>query len=271
MLRLNNDEERSLRQAVEQVRSGKAKRRMLSNSAEDAWAHTDTKFADPSHDIQLKFDYSTGNIPADDESKLRFIMQMVQNQGTDELASAKIDFTRDSETWIAFFARYPLLFDFRSRRSKTFTESDFSLSVNAKLFDQLLDAKAPDDVKAAFKQALQDSSGAVLSTTKKDTNLQYLALMRGYDVASTLTIYRAQLNMKVATVKTLCGGTQKANLDISYDEVVFEINNALAIAMYPALSKLAADKATAFMQDFFTKFAEKEFKDFDAWLHGLGK
>jgi DNA polymerase II small subunit/DNA polymerase delta subunit B len=41
--------------------------------------------------------------------------------------------------------------------------------------------------------------------------------------------------------------------------------------MYPALSKLAADKATAFMQDFFVKFAEKEFKDFAAWLHGLGK
>jgi hypothetical protein len=271
MLKLSSDEERGIRQAFEAVRGAKAKRRMLADSAEDAWAHTDTKFADPSNDIQLKFDYNTGNVSADDEAKLRFVMQIIQNQGTDQLANAGKDFTRDSETWIAFFARYPLLFDFRSRRSKTFQESDFSLSVNAKLFDQLLDAKAPDDIKTAFKQALQDSSGAVLSTTRKTTNIQYLAFMRGYADASTLTIYRAQLNMQVSAVKTLCGGTQKANLDISYDEVVFEINNALALALYPKLSEAAADKATAFIQDFFIRFAEKEFQDFNRWLNGLGK
>ena len=270
MLNLDAEKQQKFQKIVDEVRQKQQNPLMTTDSA-GASSHSETQFDGPNFDITLQFDYNAGNISAEDEAKLRFIMQFVQNQGTNALADAKKDFTHDSEAWIEFFARYPLLFNFRSRRSKKFEEKEFSLTVNTKMMDTFIDAKAPADIKEAFKQALQDSGGEVLSTTKKNNDLQYLALIRSYDKAATLTIYRAMLKMEVSTVKTLCGGTQKAELKMEYDEIVFEINNMLALAIYPDLSKQATEVAIKFMKDFFLKFAEDEFKKFYEWLKNLGK
>lgn len=239
----------------------------------ESWKKSENNFGSNVRDVQLEFDYNNNpeEVPHDEEEQLRFIMQVVQQQGTNKLAQAGEAFTKNSDIWIEFFAKYPLLFNFQQRESKTLTENDFSLSVNTKLVETCIDAKAPADIKAAFIQALQDSSGEVLSTTKKEQNLEYLALIRTYDKASTLTIYKAELQMKVKEVKSLCGGIKTVDLKIIYDRIVFEINNQLALAIYPELSKDAADLATKYLSEFFQQFAKQEFQDFENWLDSLGK
>jgi len=232
---------------------------------------SDTTFADKNNDGQIQFDYNDGAVSEEDEAKLRFVMQVVQNQGTQQLSKAGQDFTRDTEVWIQFFAKYPLLFNFRSRQSKTFSESDFSLTANTDLVKSLVDDSAPDAVKKSLLAALQSNGGDVIKTTKKEANVQFLCLIRRYSKASTLTIYKAELHNKVVDIKTMCGSAEKVDLDIAYDEIVFELNNALAIAMYEPMMKVAKDKMVDFVSEFFQKMAAGAIDDFNDWINGLGK
>lgn len=262
-----------LHEAFELAQKEALKRQEMVKAPSDSWQKSETKFDSNIHDVQLQYDYNKNPdlITKEQENQLRFIMQIVQQQGTNKLIDSGKDLTKNSDIWIEFFARYPLLFNFQERKSKTFTENNFSLSADAKLLEACLDASAPLDIKNAFIQALKDSGGEVISTTTKKQNLEYLALIRSYDKASTLTIYKAQLNMQVSEVKTICGGAKNVTLNISYDRIVFEINNQLAIAIYPELSKEAADIAVKYLTTFFKDFATKEFQKFENWLNTLGK
>lgn len=263
----------ALAAAFEHARTKHAKLLTSATADEQRWSTPLTNFETKQRDVQLSFDYNPDKtiVSDEDEGKLRFVMQVVQQQATNKLASAGVDFTNDSETWIQFFARYPLLFNFRGRSKKHIDEKEFSLGVNTKLVSAAIDAKAPEDIKSAFIQALQDAGGEVLKTTTKTTHLQYLTLVRSYSKASTLTIYRAQLDMETKIVKTLCGGTARAHLVVDYDQVDFEINNTLALGLYDALVKVAVDEAVAFMTSFFKLYAKQEFDRFDAWLKSLGQ
>jgi hypothetical protein len=275
MINLSAEAEKSLQEAFESAKSQSENFPfvILAVDTDGAWEKSETEFNSNEHDVSLQFDYNKNpaEVPPAQEAQLRFVMQIVQQQGTNGLANAGQDFTKDSDVWIEFFAKYPLLFNFQSRKSKILDSNDFTLSVNSDLVTTCIDVNAPADIKSAFIQALQSSSGEVLSTTQKKEKLEYLALIRSYDKASTLTIYKAELRMEVTQVKTLCGGVEKVNLHIAYDEVVFEINNQLALAIYPELSKEAADIAVQYLSEFFKKFAEQEFRDFETWLDSLGR
>ncbi|GAB1537175.1 hypothetical protein ADMFC3_28060 [Geovibrio sp. ADMFC3] len=272
-MKLTAEQEKTLSAAFSEARAKQPQVKAREKTGVESWEKSDTDFATATHDAQLQFDYNKNpnEVSASDESKLRFIMQVVQQQGTNQLVTAGQDFTHDSEVWIQFFARYPLLFNFQLRESKKFSENDFTLSVNADLISTCIDAKAPEDIKNAFIQALKNSGGDALNSSTKENNLQFLTLIRSYDKASTLTIYRAQLDMKTVDVRTICGGVKKVDLKISYDRVVFEINNTLALAIYPTLVGQATDIAAQFMSTFFKQFAEKEFNRFKKWLDDLGK
>lgn len=117
--------------------------------------------------------------------------------GYEHICKKGNDFTRDPELWIAFFARYPLLFNFRERESKIFDKKDFSLDANAELINDCLGANTPKNIADAFIKALQKASGKVIATSSENEHLQYLTLIRSYDKASTLTIYRAELKLEV--------------------------------------------------------------------------
>jgi hypothetical protein len=240
----------------------------------DSWSNAGN-FDSKENDVMMSFDYNKNptEVPADDESKLRFIMQVAQQQGTSALANAAKDFTHDSETWVDYFAKYPLLFNFQSRNSKTYKEDNFTLSGSitdtANFVKTFLGYSTPLGIAANLIGVIRSASSPVLQTQTTEKHLQYLAFCRGYDKASTLTIYRAQLNMKVSDVKAVCVSTRNITLDMSYDEVVFEINNTLALALYPQLSQLAVIEATKFISAFFNQFAAQEYRDFDKWLKSL--
>jgi hypothetical protein len=232
-----------------------------------------TQFKDKQNDISLQYDYNKdpASIPPDVETKLRFIMQVVQQQATNKLVTSGKDFTHDPEVWIQFFARYPLLFNFQSRTGKKIDESNFTLSVNSDLVNAVIDPASPQAIKAAFIQALRDNSNAVLTTTTKTTDLQYLTFVRSYAKASAITIYRAVLHEEVNTVKTFCAGGSSINLHVEYDEVVFEINNELALALYPSLSKISSRMVAKYLSEFFVEYAKQEFSEFEKWLDSLGR
>lgn len=200
------------------------------------------------------------------EDQLRFVMQVVQQQASNTFVKRGDDFTRNPELWIAFFARYPLLFNFRERESKTFDKKEFSLDANAELITDCLGANTPKSIADSFIKALQKASGKVISASSENEHLQYLTLIRSYDKASTLTIYRAELKLEVKKVKTICAGTAKQDLHIDYDRTVFEINNLLAQALYEPLVKAAKDELVARLTEFFLKMAREQFDDFDKWL-----
>lgn len=241
----------------------------------DLHAGQEGDFDDKEHDIFMDFDYNknTEAISESDEGHIRFIMQVVQQQATHALAEASQDLTHDSETWISFFMHYPLLFNFQSRNSKTYHEDDFTLSgsvAEATAFVKtFLGYSCPAGIALNLINVIQSSSGPVLKNLNTEKHVQYLALCRGYDKASTLTIYRAQLNMKVNEVKAICVSTRKVALDIAYDEVTFEINNDLALGLYPELSKQAIEEAAKYIGKFFHKFAEQEYQDFEKYIRSL--
>lgn len=72
-------------------------------------------------------------VSKEQEDQLRFVMQIVQQQATEQFGKLGEDFTRDSELWIQFYARYPLLFNFRERESKHFEKKEFFLTANEEL------------------------------------------------------------------------------------------------------------------------------------------
>lgn len=274
MLNYSQSEEQSIKEVVAAVRRSRntSSTNSLKSLALSAEEEKNT-FDSDVKDAELQFDYNKNPkaVSEADEKKIRFVMQVVQQQGTNQLSNAGKDFTNNSEVWIEFFTKYPLLFSFRSRQSKKLTENEFTLSVNSALVGACLDSQSPTAIKEAFIQALKSSGGEALSKTDKTTNLQYLAIIREYDKASTLTLYKAELRMEVSKVKTICGGGSKVDLSIAYDQVVLEMSNELALAIYPKLASEAAEIATEFMSSFFKKFAEEEFDRFDQWLKSLGK
>jgi hypothetical protein len=267
------EETQNLKVAFEKAKQNVSRPKGL-KAAADPWGAAGN-FDSAEHDVFLSFDYNknTVAVPPEDEAAMRFVMQVVQSQGTHELANASKDFTHDSECWINFFCRYPLLFNFQSRITKTYKEDDFTLSGSvtgtANFVKTFLGYSSPEEIAVQLIGAIQSASGPVLSTQTTDKHLQYLVIARGYDKASTLTIYRAQLDMKVAEVKSICGGTKNVSLSMSYDEVVIELNNYLALALYPTLSKQAEAEAEKYILTFFTQFAAEEYSDFEKHLKSL--
>ena len=57
-------------------------------------------------------------------------------------------------------------------------------------------------------------------------------------------------------------------MDISYDEVTLEINNELAVALYPVLSKQAAETSAKY-QCLFRQYADEEYQAFEKYLKSL--
>ncbi len=233
------------------------------------------QFASDDHDVFIGFDYNKNEeaVSKEDEEKLRFIMQIVQNQATAALSSAKKDLTHNSETWIDFISRYPLLFNFKERQSKEFEEKDFLLKVKeegiVRFVKTFLGYEAPISIVRQLIGALRTASGPVLDITSKNEHFQYLALCRGYDKASTLTIYRVQMDMSTSEIKTICRQEKKVALFMSYDEVVFEINNMLALALYPSLFQLSIETAEKELGALFLNYAGKQYRDFENYLKSL--
>lgn len=265
---MTESEQNRLEQAFQKARKWKQEHTRLRSDGDESWAEAKTQFEKNKTDIMLEYDQNINPdaVSAELEEQLRFVMQVVQQQATNTFAKQGGDFTRDPELWIAFFARYPLLFDFRERESKTFDKKEFSLDANAELINDCLGANTPKNIADAFIKALQKASGKVIETSSEDEHLQYLTLIRTYDKASTLTIYRAELKLEVKKVKTICAGTAKQDLHIDYDRIVFEINNALAQAVYEPLMKTAKAELVTRLTEFFQSMAKEEFDAFDEWL-----
>lgn len=259
----------NLEQAFEDAKKWKLRHcRLRNGGGQEEWQQAKTNFEKNKTDIMMDYDQNKNPeaVSAELETQLRFVMQTVQQQATSQFADLGQDFTRDPELWIQFFARYPLLFNFRERESKTFDKKEFSLDANTELITDCLGANTPKNIADSFIKALQKSSGKVIETSSENEHLQYLTLIRTYDKASTLTIYRAELKLEVHQVKTICAGTSKQDLHIDYDRVVFEINNALAQALYGPLMETAKGELVKRLTEFFLQLARAEFEKFDAWM-----
>lgn len=258
-----------LHKAFEDAKAWELERHaMRDTTGDEEWREAKTKFEKDKTDILMDYDQNKNPefVTTEKETQLRFVMQVVQQQATNTFVNLGQDFTKDPELWIQFFARYPLLFNFREREGKHFEKKDFSLSANAELIEECLGANTPKNIADSFIHALQKSSGKVLEVSSENEHLQYLTVIRTYDKASTLTIYRAELKLEVSKVKTVCAGTQKQNLVIDYDRTVFEINDILAYALYPSLMETAKSELVARLTQFFLQMAREQFKKFDDWL-----
>ncbi len=256
-----------LEQAFQDAKGWKRQRASFRNDS-GGWEEAKTKFEKSKSDIMLEYDQNVNPdaVSKEMEDQLRFVMQVVQQQASNTFVKRGDDFTRNPELWIAFFARYPLLFNFRERESKQFDKKEFSLDANEEFITDCLGANTPKNVADSFIKALQKASGRVISASSESEHLQYLTLIRSYDKASTLTIYRAELKLEVKKVKTICAGTAKQDLHIDYDRVVFEINNVLAQALYDPLVTAAKGELVTRLTEFFLKMAREQFEDFDKWL-----
>lgn len=259
-----------LEQAFQDAKKWKRDRIRLCGS-KNGWDEAKTDFEKSKSDIMLEYDQNVNPdvVSEEMEEQIRFVMQVVQQQATNAFVKRGRDFTRDPELWIDFFARYPLLFNFREREGKTFDKKEFSLDANEELINDCLGANTPKNIADSFMKALRSASGKVISASSESEHLQYLTLIRTYDKASTLTIYRAELNLEVKKVKTICAGTAKQNLHISYDRIVLEINNALAQALYAPLVTTAKDLLVDELTSFFLKMAREQFDSFNKWLQEL--
>lgn len=246
---------------------------MLGASMEEDWKEAKTKFEKDKMDIMLDYDQNKNEqaVSKEQEEQLRFVMQIVQQQATSQFAALGQNFTRDPELWIQFYARYPLLFNFRERESKHFEKKEFSLDANAELIEECLGANTPKNIADSFMRALRVASSRVIDSSSENEHLQYLTLIRTYDKASTITIYRAELKLEVSKVKTVCGGVQKQDLVIDYDRTVLEINNMLAFALYPSLIDAAKTELIERMTQFFLQWAKAEFDEFEKWLKNPAK
>ncbi len=256
-------EQARLEQAFQAAKEWKQQRASHRNDGGGGWEEPKTNFEKAKNDIMLEYDQNVNPdaVSKELEDQLRFVMQVVQQQASNTFVKRGDDFTRNPELWIAFFARYPLLFNFRERESKTFDKKEFSLDANAELITDCLGANTPKSIADSFIKALQKASGKVISASSENEHLQYLTLIRSYDKASTLTIYRAELKLEVKKVKTICAGTAKQDLHIDYDRTVFEINNLLAQALYEPLVKAAKDELVARLTEFFLKMAREQFDE----------
>lgn len=262
-------EQNRLEQAFQDAKEWKLQRSGLCSDGAEGWEEAKTQFEKDKSDIMLEYDQNVNPdaVSQEMEEQIRFVMQVVQQQATNTFAKKGDDFTRNPELWVGFFARYPLLFNFRERESKVFDKKEFSLDANAELINDCLGANTPKNIADSFIKALQKASGRVIEASSENEHLQYLTLIRSYDKASTLTIYRAELKLEVKQVKTICAGTAKQDLHIEYDRIVFEINNTLAQAMYDPLVKVAKDELVTRLTEFFLQLAKEQFDVFDEWLN----
>lgn len=231
------------------------------------------EFKEQNFDVQLSFDYNMDPVavPPKDEAKIRYVMQSIQNLATYHLEKKGKDFKHNSDAWIEYFSKFPLVFNFASRRTVKKDFKDFSLSTNGELIGSLVDAKAPQDVKDDLVAAIKKSGGELAKTSDEKQSVQYLSLIRVYGKASRLVIYKAQLDKDVKTIKTVCASAQKMDIKVLYDQVDFEINNQLAIGLQkPILDKTIKEVFPEIVK-MFVVIAKESVDDFNAWLDGLGK
>lgn len=170
----------TLERAFDDAKRWKRKRMRLRGSGPEGWEEAKTQFEKNQSDIRLEYDQNLNSeaVSKELEDQLRFVMQVVQQQATSTFAKKGADLTRDPELWIAFFAQYPLLFNFRERESKVFDKKELSLDANAELINDCLGANTPKNIADSFIKALQKASGKVVETSSENEHLQYLTLIR---------------------------------------------------------------------------------------------
>ena len=179
-LGLTMEAQTTLERAFDDAKQWKRKRMRLRGSGPEGWEEAKTQFEKNQSDIRLEYDQNLNSeeVSKELEKQLRFVMQVVQQQATSTFAKKGADLTRDPELWIAFFAQYPLLFNFRERESKVFDKKEFSLDANAELINDCLGANTQKNIADSFIKALQKASGKVVETSSENEHLQYLTLIR---------------------------------------------------------------------------------------------
>ena len=199
---------------------------------------------------------------------IQYVMQIVENQATQSMPKAAL---KDSKLWfdylIQFFTGYPFpFFNYASHKDHNLERSHFQLGVNTDLVEDILGTQAPADARQAFIKALRSNGGKVLETDTEAKHLHYIAIIREYSKASRLRIFYATLDMDIKVIKTLCGGSESVHLKGSMTSTEFEINNELALALYPTLSQLETETASKALAEFVRSWSAKKNQQFQAWL-----
>lgn len=170
------------------------------------------------------FDCNHGSMDEEEEEKLRFVLEAVHKLRSQELIQeGGKDNTRSAAGLINFYSNIPSLFEMR-RRVATQANEDISKINVSELVEKLVNVESDHEaMKASFVAALERSE--VLKNARdgmESTSDKYVCSIRKYskDSNSTMTICIADLR------------NHKSQVAILYDEIVFEMDNEVALEMY---------------------------------------
>lgn len=208
------------------------------------------------------------NMTRETANRIQYVLQIVQNQATQSMPSAG---SKNSKLLFDFFNQfftgYPFpFFDYANHKDYDLERNHFQLAVNTDLVEDILGTQAPADARQDFVKALRSHGGKVLETDTEAKHLHYIAIIREYSKASRLRIFHATLDMDIKVIKTLCGGSESVHLKGSMKSTEFEINNELALALYPTLSQLETETASKALAGFVRSWSAKKNQQFQAWL-----
>ena len=208
------------------------------------------------------------NMSREQADHIKYVLEIVQNQGTSTMPEAGLkDSKKLFDFWNKFLTKYPFpFFDYLAHKQYKLEKTNFTLGVDTELVGDVLGSQAPTDARQDFINALKRHGGKALEVQTKAERLTYVAIIREYATASRLRLFHATLDADIKEVKTLCGGTESMHLKIDMESTEFEINNELALALYPKLSQLEEETACKVLSVFVRAWSQKKNQEFQAWL-----
>ena len=199
------------------------------------------------------------------------VLNMVQKSLTDAAAAAGVpatDALKNMNAWIKAFVNYPFpFFTFKDTQNNTYSKSNFSLTTDPEVVEQIVNIKGVDGLKDAVIGALKKCGGNLASYEGTDRKFNYFGVITSYGEAEIATrVVKFQMNMKTTKVDSLCVHYTSTNLDTSYDTYQFVADKSLMIKMQEKMG----DKLVQWMADqlfgFIVAFYKQELDDYQKQL-----
>ena len=205
-----------------------------------------------------------GTMSVDDYKACSFVMavcqNMVQKNLTDAAQVAGIDpavALKDMNAWVQAYVNFPFpFFNFVDTQSDVYHNEQFSLNANPDIVESVVNIKNVPGLSEAVIGALQKSGGQLGSYEKTDRLFNYFGVITAYNETEiSVRVIKFAMNLKTTVVKTLCGRTEKTNLDTAYDTYQFVADKEMMIKMQSKIGDQTASyfagKLEAFIEEFF--------------------
>jgi hypothetical protein len=170
--------------------------------------------------------------------------------------------------WVRGYVDFPFpFFNFKDTQNDTYKKSDFSLTADPDVVENIVNIKNVNGLKDAVVGALKKSGGNLASYEGTDRKFNYFGVINAYNETEISSrIIKFQMNLKTTKMDSLCVHYSQTNLDTTYDTYQFVADKDLMIKMQAKMGDKMIDYMADKLLEFIKMFYDSQLASYQQTL-----